>query len=284
MPAVSKSLVLSYLHKLVEAQNHTNNALTLRNDLDAVALLFHALMLGLEFRWIATGHRSVRPDMIGDNFPKFPIDWNDADDMVSFTYTHPQSTLTFMVKFLKVHQWTHVLGFVIEEGILCAFKLKASDIVKQSMIFPLVTSDAMEAQHGEDWIYQALDPCISAYQLNIVQKLLPGLNKPGYEEIRSPASADTSGAESSPSRGRGGPPPHTIPPYIYPSPSTSGPVPPFPYVPGEIGRSDLDIFTPMTPSGGMVIGPYRPSWVPSHEGDPAEGYRGPRSSFPTQPP
>lgn len=98
---------------------------------------------------------------------------------------------------------------------------------------------------------------MSQIKLKIVQKLVPGLQKPGYTE-----EAESTGASSS-----ANPQPQN-PPYAPDRDESRSRMPGFPRNPLEIGRSDLDPFpvNPFAPPSvfphaggdGMFVGPNHP--------------------------
>lgn len=108
---------------------------------------------------------------------------------------------------------------------------------------------------------------MSQIKLKIVQKLVPGLQKPGYTE-----EAESTGASSSanppPAEPRNPQPRPENPPYAPDRDDSRLRMPGFPRNPLEIGRSDLDPFpiNPFSPPSvfphaggdGMFVGPNHP--------------------------
>lgn len=101
---------------------------------------------------------------------------------------------------------------------------------------------------------------ISLFKLNIITKLIPGLQKEGYSEATEPSSSSGSRPPESSNPQREPPPERD--PYPYRQPETRPPRSPL-----EIGRRDLDPF-PSNPFGppslfppdgdGMFVGPNHP--------------------------
>jgi len=118
---------------------------------------------------------------------------------------------------------------------------------------------------------------VSQMKLKIVQKLVPGLNKPGYTEELGPVvdGPTTSAPRNQPPQRPSVPPARPEREYVPPR------VPVAPRNPLEIGRSDRDPF-PMNPfappslfppSGGdgMFVGPDHPLFGSRSPGDPLRG-------------
>jgi proteasome inhibitor subunit 1 (PI31) len=130
----------------------------------------------------------------------------------------------------------------------------------------------------------ALQRLVTLLQTDLIQKWVPSLNKPGYEEVHSGAGAGTSSSTNTSTSTSTAPPPRPGPmPYPYPGDGPFphlGPHPPFPdpRTPYGVGDVDLDPFAAspsliagrphigmfggsgggMHPGGGMFVGPDHP--------------------------
>ncbi|KAG0011216.1 hypothetical protein BGZ81_002341, partial [Podila clonocystis] len=192
-----------------------------------------------------------------------PTRWNASSESYSFRYTHPHSQLNYLIKCIRM-----------------AHKFERD---------PLWNGFISRSR---------INDLISQFKINIIQQLIPGLTKPGYQEESVPAAttsegSTTSGAGAGRGRGRGEQPdyyPDNDPlrmPGVGGLPRPGFPRPPIfgdPFSaedpgygnPFNIGRDDLDPFGGRLggiggggggggfggigggSGGGMIVGPNHP--------------------------
>jgi hypothetical protein len=194
----------------------------------------------------------------------------------------------FLIKSIRLAGKFLVHGLAIEDNKTSTLEVVIADYTSASFFpyngrEPLVNGFISESR---------LKDLISLYKINILQKLIPGLNKPGYEET---TQTTTSPIRSSASQPRNDPyDPLRIPPRVpptYPAPqvfddpfSVEGPrTNPF-----SVGRDDLDPFGsgPLFPrfgiggvpssgrGGGMHVGLDHPMFGPRGGIRDDRGFRG----------
>ena len=83
---------------------------TLKNSHEALAVFIHAYFEILGFRFLGLGEKGQRASS-GDQLPQ---EWNESGEVYSFRYAHPQSSITFLVKILNMHDQVIVTGLGIE--------------------------------------------------------------------------------------------------------------------------------------------------------------------------
>ncbi|KDQ64732.1 hypothetical protein JAAARDRAFT_118947 [Jaapia argillacea MUCL 33604] len=262
------SAVLSALPKILPLSSKN-----LKSSQDGLAALLHATMAAVGFRLIGvdeTGPARSIPDNV------LPDEWNaHGPGSYAFRYRHEQSSLEFIVKVVKLGSRTLVNAIAVESDKAASLDISTNDFVSPSF-FPhdLSSSEAQPLVHGFISSNRVAD-LLSQYKLSIIQKLVPGLNKPGYAEEPSTADSSTNAGGAPPSTSRQNPPPArpqpVIPPY---SPESEPGRIPYSHIPPQnplqIGRRDLDPFPqnpfappPLFPSNagdGMFVGPDHPIW------------------------
>ena len=87
----SASVAVSQMFQKIEGK--------LRNDADALAVAIHACLDGEGFRLVAVGEEM---QMSGKELEKLPCDWNQADDVYTFSYRHKSSAAIYLFKLLVV--------------------------------------------------------------------------------------------------------------------------------------------------------------------------------------
>lgn len=244
------------------AGNH--DTATLKSPVQALALLSYAIHSQLDFRCL---------DQLDD-------DWIDKEGSnFKFKYRHDQSSLEFVVSIQDLAPSPRLLVAAAAHANDADARSSTLDISIRDYFspsaFPCKVSDLSD-QNPFAATHRFKD-LVALYRINIVQKLLPGLNKSGYHELvdnaaRSPPLAAGSGTTYLPDAG--GPMGMFPPPRgggggggaaPSPAPPLPGPVPDDPLrIPGsggggggnfpiaDIGRRDLD---PLGGMGGTFGGP-----------------------------
>ncbi|KAJ3184290.1 hypothetical protein HDU87_005137 [Geranomyces variabilis] len=224
---------------LPPADDSNDDRAALKSAADLTMALFVAAMVRFGFRFLGIGeHRTDRTEPTEptstDAAPTpLPSDWNASGDMFSFRFKHSQSSLTFLLKGVKVGSKLVIHGVAAEDDNLHTIELSLPTFVSPSFKFPCGRSGLDAAFASEDQLYAVL----TEFRVKIVQKLIPGLNKPGFEPWKNQPSADGSSSSSQQPDRRG-------PPYFHPIPSPET----NPHYPGQ---------QPHNPHGEMFPGPHR---------------------------
>ncbi|WWC70420.1 uncharacterized protein I206_104371 [Kwoniella pini CBS 10737] len=193
--------------------------------------------------------------------------WNDrGEDAYSLQYRHEQSALSFRIRIGRMGNRVQV-DAMAEDGQPHNLSIVLSDLIDSSK-FPVpshaTSSDTFNTVEGEDlaqkWGFIALANVknfVEKYKSEIIVRLLPGLQIPGYEETRSSGSGPRNPPPSAPSH---------QPPPARPQPPTNPLIDPLrdphPNNPASVGRRDLDPlasfqppgqFNPNRDGGGMLV-------------------------------
>lgn len=92
----------------------SNKSLT--NPQDALAVLLHAAMTALSFRLVAIDEDAAPKEPESDATPGLlPEGWNRrSPDVYTFKYKHEQSSLTFLLKLVKMAGKVIIHGIAVE--------------------------------------------------------------------------------------------------------------------------------------------------------------------------
>jgi proteasome inhibitor subunit 1 (PI31) len=135
--------------------------------------------------------RNITRDSEG-NVVGLPKGWSaQGPNSYSFKYKHPQSSFTFLIKCMRLSNKFLIHGIGVEDNKTVTLEVITNDYTSPSF-FPL-TAEKYNAEpivNGYISISRVKD-LISLYQINIVQKLIPGLHKPGYEETGTTSATTT---------------------------------------------------------------------------------------------
>ncbi|KAI4844493.1 hypothetical protein E4T44_06159 [Aureobasidium sp. EXF-8845] len=218
---------------------------------DAVALASHASMLAVGFRLVGLGD----DDRITvDNPPRLPKTWSANAPNYAFRYAHNQSSMEYLLKINRMGNKAVVLAMGLGDDKTATLDVKAADYTSQgSLPFTMSTTTALFnlfISNGRLSDYGAL------MRINIIQKLMPSLQKEGYQEsaatssrqpAREPATTREDPLRTDPLRDDRQPPAR---PHPFHDPLAQ-PRPPFPY--GEMpppGFEDpYDLNRPLRPPG-----------------------------------
>jgi len=214
---------------------------------------------------------SVPPDQ-NDRVPELniPKTWNASSDVYALRYKHPRSAMVFDIKMVPIGQRLFIHGMAIEDGKHYELELKVDEYVRGGMW--------EDDSAWNDLFYpNKLKDLISLFRMSVVRKMLPELNKEGYEDTHTttatpaPATTTTTAPESRPAPRRD--------PYDDPLRDDSFRRPRMPPVPPVGGRNPLAVgqedlyplgmprfgpggFPGMDTGGGMLFGPTHPAFGP----------------------
>lgn len=194
---------------------------------------------------------------------------NSEEESFAFEYRHEQSSLVFQVRIGRLGGRTIVNAVAVEDDKTATLDIVTNDYIAASTFPKELTGNSSVTSLSNLFNSPTrLNDLISAYKVQIVQKLLPSLVKPGYDEETSNTSGDSGG-----NSGGRAPPPNAQPnrprPDLGSDPERIGAPPNFPRPgfgqnPLEIGRSDLDPLggavgrLPGAGGDGMFVGPDHP--------------------------
>ncbi|CAO3615314.1 unnamed protein product [Mucor hiemalis] len=209
-------------------------------------LLHSCAMLSVGFRFAGLGDDARQE---GDGTVKIlPETWNaNGPHSYNFRYSHPQSSLTFVIKIVRLGDQCIILGLGIGDNKTVILDITAADYTSESFYPHDLSSSDTPLVHG--FISSnRFEDFLKTFKLNILQKLIPGLNKPGYEESSTTTSSNTRNPATSEER---------RPPRYTDIHSTDDPL--F----HDVGRSDLYPVRggdPLRGPGGdgMYVGPDHP--------------------------
>ncbi|GJN94413.1 hypothetical protein Rhopal_007493-T1 [Rhodotorula paludigena] len=228
----------------------------------ALALVVHALHSALAFRLVDPAPPPPPAESTDEHATpnRLPDSWPAPGAELKFRYKHAQSSLDFVVSIVQLGDRLLVAGAAVDNPQKSSsFDLVVADYFSLSS-FPCPASSLSPSTGTPFSAPHRLKDFVALYRINVLQRLIPGLHKDGYEEL--PASASSSSGSGAGAGRRG-------PPYL---PDRGGPMGMFPpsnpsrpprndplAIPGsgnshrggafgplaEIGRRDLD------PLGGM---------------------------------
>ncbi|KAF8417066.1 PI31 proteasome regulator N-terminal-domain-containing protein [Tirmania nivea] len=201
-PATLLSLIEGSLWK-PSSESSSARPQTLRNPYDAIALFVHACMLTVGFRLIGLDDDDKLDTPIDtSNLKPLLPKWNSGSSY-SFRYAHSQSSLEYLIKINRLGNKVVIFGLGIGDEKTTSFDIVTRDFISESFFPYTPNEDEGDEENGglrkklkDAFISQSrIADLASLVKINIIQKLMPGLNKPGYQE-EFPATASTSASQS----------------------------------------------------------------------------------------
>ncbi|KAK8864213.1 hypothetical protein IAR55_001459 [Kwoniella newhampshirensis] len=194
------------------------------------------------------------PEAVGSNtaLARLGEGWNSrGEDSYSFEYRHEQSAMTFRVRVGRMGGRVQI-DAMAEDGAPNTISVVLTDLVNPSS-FPVPSSATASSSSGSNPSPEAparavglksiagVKTFVDQYKRDIIAKLLPGLQVPGYQEASgsNPRNPPPSAPSHEPAPARPAPPTSLIDPLRNPHPSN----------PLSVGRRDLDPFSSLQPPG-----------------------------------
>ncbi|KAL7752565.1 hypothetical protein RI367_002099 [Sorochytrium milnesiophthora] len=237
---------------------------------DVATLVLHAAMLTAGFRLVALSESDspLDAEVTAANAQDLPPAWNHSGSAhgaaasssasrgaYAFKYKHTQSSLTFLLKTTVMSRTLMVHAMGIEDGKIATMDIRMEDYLTSDAMdtsqYPMAAPDISKLLKRDK-----VDDLLYSFKIGVIQKLIPGLGKEGYEEAQTAnQQADQASRQHAPynnDRSRNAPPERRplFDPYIGPL----GPTVPVGISPYSVGHNDLDPLGGMRPLGPTPFG------------------------------
>ena len=181
---------------------------SIQSPQDALALLSHALLTRLSFRLTSISEATAAPvESFVENV--LPAAWNSAGPAsYTFRYAHEQSSLTFLVKVVPLGVRVLIHATALESNRTESYEVELDRFTSRSFWPWPHTSFAEGNGNAREPLVNGLvsssrvSDFVFGFQVKIVQKLVPGLRKDGYEEVTEGDQGSSSSAATAPSSSR----------------------------------------------------------------------------------
>ncbi|KAK3832756.1 MAG: PI31 proteasome regulator N-terminal-domain-containing protein [Linnemannia gamsii] len=174
----------------------------LKSEYEALAALSHAIMTAVGFRLIGLGEDdSIEADRRNiDDLARaniLPARWNTSTESYSFRYTHSHSQLSYVIKCMRMAGKFVIHGTTFETNQICSLDIQVKDFTSPSY-FPFTTRTEVDKDPlWNGFISRSrINDFIGQFKVKVVQQLIPGLSKPGYQEDRTASSTTTAGSNT----------------------------------------------------------------------------------------
>ncbi|KAK3352710.1 PI31 proteasome regulator N-terminal-domain-containing protein [Lasiosphaeria hispida] len=227
---LSSASILERMADALPTHEQGDTTSDLSSSLDAVALFTHACMASLDFKLLGFSEEQKIASECANIAPRIPAQWNKSLSSHSFVYSHPQSSMQFVIRVDRLGGKIEIRGLGVGDERIARFEITARDYISSAAL-PLripLTEDGTEVR-GEDLQQklknlfispERITDLASLLKISIIQRLLPNLQKPGYQESENPD--DRAARQDADSTARSGARPTVIPsplPPLVPHPT-----------------------------------------------------------------
>ncbi|KAF3766826.1 hypothetical protein M406DRAFT_350278 [Cryphonectria parasitica EP155] len=173
--------------------NHETGDTTsdMSSSAEALALFTHACMVNLGFRLLGFHEDHKIEQECASLAPRLPSRWNASVSSYSFLYAHTQSSMQFVLKIDRMGSKTEIRGLAVGADKITRLEISARDYISSSALPLRITLRPDGAEDRSDLTSklqavfispERVADLASLLKINIFQRLIPGLQKEGYEE------------------------------------------------------------------------------------------------------
>ncbi|KAI6376199.1 hypothetical protein MCOR25_002834 [Pyricularia grisea] len=164
----------------------------LSGSYEALALFTHACLVNLGFRLVGLSEDRKNESECQELAPRLPAAWNASFNAYTFVYAHTQSAMTFTLKVDRMGQRAEVRGIASDTDRVVRVDVSPRDYVSSAALPVRISllddgaaedrSDLPDKLRAVFISNERIADFASLVKVSIVQRLVPGLDKPGYQE------------------------------------------------------------------------------------------------------
>ncbi|TPX14156.1 uncharacterized protein E0L32_000550 [Thyridium curvatum] len=174
---------------------------------EALALFTHACMTSLGFRLLGFNEDQKMESECQSCAPRLPSKWNASFNSHSFLYAHGQSSMNFVIKVDRLGGKAEIRGLGVGDERINRLEVAARDYISSAALpVRISTTEESQGEGGGEGGGNAQEDrtdlpdklrrvfisdervadLATLIKINIIQKLVPGLQKEGYQESEDP--------------------------------------------------------------------------------------------------
>ncbi|KAI1502386.1 PI31 proteasome regulator N-terminal-domain-containing protein [Biscogniauxia marginata] len=188
---LNPSAVLQSMADALSTHAQGDTTSDLSSSHEALALFTHACMASLGFRLLGFDEDKTDEALCHELAPRLPPNWNASFNSNAFVYAHQQSALRFIIKIDRMGGKAEIRGLAINDERIARLEIPIKDFISNAALPVRITITEEGTEDRSDLPQKFRDVFISEsritdlatlIKINIIQKLLPSLQKEGYEE------------------------------------------------------------------------------------------------------
>lgn len=223
---LSTESILKYMAEALPTHNNDDTTSDISSSYEAIALCAHACMVAVGFRLVGLGEEQKMEEECERLAPRLPAKWNSSFGSHSFLYAHSQSSMQYVVKVDRMGGKAEIRGIGLGDERISRLEITAKDYVSSAALPLRITMkdgnedrSTLEQKLKEVFISPSrIQDLASLFKVTIIQKLMPGLNKEGYEEAPNAREAAHNEREEE-YQNRRNPPPQPLNEPVLPQPA-----------------------------------------------------------------
>ncbi|KAI0193137.1 PI31 proteasome regulator N-terminal-domain-containing protein [Astrocystis sublimbata] len=248
---LSPSAILQSMADALPTHEPNDTTSDLSSSHEALALFTHGCMVTLGFRLLGFDEDKTMEAECRELAPRLPANWNASFNTYSFVYAHQQSALRFIIKVDRMGGKAEIRGLAVQDERIARTELTLQHFVCNGAL-PLRITMSEDGEEDRSVLVSKLQNVFAngsmgelatLIKINIIQKLLPSLQKEGYEESPDDAAAREDAQEAArrpPRQPPMMPDPLPQPAEPYPFDDPLRPVPRRPVPPGDFPPPDFE--------------------------------------------
>ncbi|ORY58178.1 PI31 proteasome regulator N-terminal-domain-containing protein [Pseudomassariella vexata] len=188
---LSPSVILQGMADALSPKLDGDNTSSLSSSHEALALFTHACMVSLGFRLLGFDEERTEESKCREMAPRLPENWNASFNTCAFVYAHSQSALRFVIKTDRIGGKAEIRGLAIEDDRITRVEVTTKDFISNGAL-PVRIPRRDDSTEDRSNLPQKLKNVFisegritdlaNLIKIKIIQKLLPALQKEGYEE------------------------------------------------------------------------------------------------------
>ncbi|KAI5866722.1 PI31 proteasome regulator N-terminal-domain-containing protein [Durotheca rogersii] len=193
MPAnpLSASVILQQMADALPTHPQGDATSDLSSSHEALALFTHACMASLGFRLLGFDEDKLEEAKCHELAPRLPPNWNASFNTYAFIYAHQQSALRFVIRTDRMGGKAEIRGLGINDDRITRVDITIKDFVSNAALPVRIEFDGEGVEDRSNVTQKLRSVFISEsrivdlanlIKINIIQRLLPSLQKEGYEE------------------------------------------------------------------------------------------------------
>ncbi|KAI0817378.1 PI31 proteasome regulator N-terminal-domain-containing protein [Xylaria sp. FL0064] len=188
---LSPSAILQSMTDALSTHEPHDTTSDLSSSHEALALFVHACMASLGFQLLGFDEENTKEAECHELAPRLPTNWNASFNTYAFVYGHQQSALRFVIKIDRMGGKAEIRGLAMQDDRIARLELIIKDFVSNAALPVRITMTEDGREDRSDLPPKFQNVFISErhmadlaalIKLHVVQKLLPALQKEGYEE------------------------------------------------------------------------------------------------------
>ncbi|KAI2618748.1 PI31 proteasome regulator N-terminal-domain-containing protein [Hypoxylon sp. NC1633] len=188
---LSSSAILQQMADALPTHPQGDTTSDLSSSHEALALFTHGCMASLGFRLIGFDEDKLDEARCHELAPRLPPNWNASFNTYAFVYAHQQSALRFVIRIDRMGGKAEIRGLGINDERITRVEATIKDFISNAALPVRITIDG-DGEEDRSSLPQSLqrvfisesriEDLANLIKINIIQKLLPSLQKEGYEE------------------------------------------------------------------------------------------------------